>query len=164
MEADDAFLSTGILQPKSEFAGLVHSTDALKWDAFDGFVNLATVDRFDEEEIANISFDDLTTSVDWNEVSAPINLAKITVAALNQNSQTNLSLINFSFWVDSGTSVYITPDKSDFYSLRRIEPKEVGGIKKLSVTTIGVGDIYLKINGTSTLTLQDALYIPGVTV
>ena len=171
MEVNDAFLSTGTLQLKAEFAGVIHSTDALEWDAFDGFANFATVDNIDEEEenihpqpIANISFDDLTTSIDWDKASTPIDLAKVTVTALNQNSQTNLSLANFPFWVDSGASVYITPDKSDFYMLKRIKPKEVGGVGKASVTAIGVGNIHLKINGTFTLILRDALYIPGATV
>ena len=176
MEVDDAFLSTGTLQTKTEFAGVIHSTDALEWDSFDGFANLAFVNTVDEEEesnninnipfqpIANISFDDLTTSIDWNEASKPVDLATVTVTALNQNSQTNLSLVNFPFWVDSGASVYITPDKSDFYNLKRIEPKEVGGVGKASVTAIGIGDIHLKINGTFTLILRNALYIPGATV
>ena len=174
MEVDDAFLSTGTLQAKNEFAGIVHSTDALEWDGFDGFANLAIVGRINEEEesdniiplqpVAHISFDDLTTSIDWSETSKPIDLAKITVTALNQNLQTNLSLVNFPFWVDSGASVYITPDKSDFYNLKRIEPREVGGVGKASVTAIGIGDIHLKINGTFTLILRDALYIPGATV
>ena len=174
MEVDDAFLSTGTLQAKKEFARVVHSTDAMEWDAFDGFANLAVVSRIGEEEesdnailfqhITNISYDDLTTSIDWNEASTPINLAKITVTALNQNSQTILSLIDFSFWVDSGASVYITPDKLDFYNSKRIELREVGGIGKASVTAIGIGDIHLKINGTFILILHDMLYIPGATV
>jgi hypothetical protein len=48
-----AFLSTGALQLKSEFVGVIHSTDALEWNAFDSFANLATVDSIDEEEKSN---------------------------------------------------------------------------------------------------------------
>jgi hypothetical protein len=62
--------------------------------------------------------------------------------ALNQNSQTNLSLINFPFWVNSGASVYITPDKLDFYILKCIKPRKVGGVEKASVAAIGIGDCY----------------------
>jgi hypothetical protein len=95
---------------KSELARVVHSINALEWNAFDGFANVAVNCRINEEEeiyviplhpIASILFNDLTTSIDWNEASTPIDLAKITVTALNQDSQTNLSLIKILFQVDS---------------------------------------------------------------
>ncbi|KAF8806709.1 hypothetical protein BYT27DRAFT_7028944, partial [Phlegmacium glaucopus] len=87
----------------------------------------------------------LTTSVDWNKASQPIDLAKVTVAALNQNSKTILSLAKFPFYVDSGASIYVTPDKSDFYTLRQIEPQQIGGVGTASVMAIGMGDIHLHI-------------------
>ncbi|KAF8811358.1 hypothetical protein BYT27DRAFT_7030196, partial [Phlegmacium glaucopus] len=87
----------------------------------------------------------LTTSINWADASQPVDFANITVAALNQNSQTLLSLTKFPFYVDSGASIYITPDKSDFYTLRKIEPVRVGGVGRASVMAIGMGDIHLHI-------------------
>ncbi|KAF8810569.1 hypothetical protein BYT27DRAFT_7023291, partial [Phlegmacium glaucopus] len=86
-----------------------------------------------------------TTSVNWDEASQSVNFEKITVAALNQKSQTSLSLDKFPFYVDSGASIYVMPDKSDFYTLRKIEPLRVGGVGKASVMAIGLGDIHLHI-------------------
>ncbi|KAF8816942.1 hypothetical protein BYT27DRAFT_7034262, partial [Phlegmacium glaucopus] len=86
-----------------------------------------------------------TTSVNWDEASKPADFAKITVAALNQSSQMSLSLTKFPFYIDSGASIYVTPDKTDFYTLHKIEPLQVGGVGKASVMAIGMGDIHLHI-------------------
>ncbi|KAF8798815.1 hypothetical protein BYT27DRAFT_7122410, partial [Phlegmacium glaucopus] len=83
------------------------------------------------------------TSINWDEASQPIDLAQVTVTSLNQTSKTLISLTKFPFYVDSGASVYITPDKSDFYTLKRIKPLQIGGVGTASVTAIGMGDIHL---------------------
>jgi hypothetical protein len=172
MEVDDDFIASGTLSMKNDFAGIIHSTDALEWDDFDGFANMAFV-KEEKNHIFTMTpnpltpdslpLDKLTTSINWDEASQPVDFAKITVAALNQDSKTVLSLTQFPFYVDSGASIYITPDKSDFYTLKRIEPREVGGVGK-SVTAIGMGDIHLHISKDTILILHNALCIPGATV
>ncbi|KAF8811156.1 hypothetical protein BYT27DRAFT_7010240, partial [Phlegmacium glaucopus] len=87
----------------------------------------------------------LTTSINWDEASQPVDFKKITAAALNQKSQMTLSLTKFPFYMDSGASIYIMPDKSDFITLQKIEPLRVGGVGQVSVMAIGMGDIHLHI-------------------
>jgi len=170
VEVDDDFLASGTLATNPEFAGVVHSTNELEWDDFDGFANVAFIEEEESKpEVFNASLDPLTldrltTSINWDETSQPVDLAKITIAALNQDSKTILSLSQFPFYVDSGASIYITPDKTDFYNLKKIEPREVGGVGTTSVTAIGMGDIRLRISTDVTLILHNALYIPAATV
>ncbi|KAF8814734.1 hypothetical protein BYT27DRAFT_7081851 [Phlegmacium glaucopus] len=128
VEVDDDTLANGTsAAPPNDFAGVTHTTDDLEWD---GFAHMALIERGEEEIHINsaatpepelTSSINLTTSVDWNKASQPIDLAKVTVAALNQNSKTILSLAKFPFYVDSGASIYVTPDKSDFYTLEQCD-------------------------------------------
>ncbi|KAF8808395.1 hypothetical protein BYT27DRAFT_7096510 [Phlegmacium glaucopus] len=114
--------------PANEFAGIIQTTDNLEWDGFSHMAMLKSV----EEEVygtsatpePNIpaSLINVTTSINWDEASKPVNFTKITVATLNQSSQTLLSLTKFPFYVDSGASIYVMPDESDFYTLNKIEP------------------------------------------
>ena len=136
IELDEDVLASATPAPKAEFAGMVYSTDALEWDQVDGFAHMAFVKTVgDEEETFNPSpVMNHTTNIDWTEASQDVDFAKITVAALNQNSTTIVSLTKFPFYVDSGASIYISPDKSDFNCLKRIELQQVGGVGTASVT------------------------------
>ena len=167
LELDEDVLASAAPAQKTEFAGMVYSTDALEWDQVDGFAHMAFVKtvRDEEEVFTNPSpVMNHTTNIDWTEASQDVDFAKITVATLNQNSKTIISLTKFPFYVDSGASIYVSPDKSDFYCLKRIEPQQVGGVGTASVTAIGMGDIHLRIGNNTTLILCNALYIPGATV
>jgi hypothetical protein len=156
VEIDDATLANGTPAPKDDFAGIlqVQSTDVLEWDAFDGFAHMASVEEEEESTTPATTnhsspaspFTDLTTSINWDKASQMVDLATITVAALNQHSKTTLALNKFPFYVDSGASIYVTPDRSDFYTLKRIEPRQVGGVGTASVTAIGIGEIHLSID------------------
>ncbi|KAF8815938.1 hypothetical protein BYT27DRAFT_7248752 [Phlegmacium glaucopus] len=93
IEIDEDTLASGMsATPTNKFAGVIQTTDDLEWDSF---IHMA---------------------------SQPVDFEKITVVALNQKSQTLLSLTKFPFYVDSGASIYVTPDRSDFYTLQKIEP------------------------------------------
>jgi hypothetical protein len=72
--------------------------------------------------------------------------------------------MDFPFIVDTGTTVHISPEHSDFLSLRPIQPCSVKGIGGSSITAIGVSDIKLRVGRGASITLRNALYIPNAMV
>ena len=51
------------------------------------------------------------------------------------------------FWLDTGASIHISPDRHDFISLQSTPPKTVRGLGGTSVTAVGIGDIELHVEG-----------------
>jgi hypothetical protein len=72
--------------------------------------------------------------------------------------------MDFPFIVDTGATVHISPDHSDFLHLHPIQPRSVKGIRGSSITAIGVGNIKLREARGASITLHNVLYIPNVTV
>jgi hypothetical protein len=87
-----------------------------------------------------------------------------TIESLNQSSHSQTSLVDFSFIVDTGTTVHISPNRSNFLHLHPIQPRLVKGIRGSSITAIGVGDIKLREARGASITLHNDLYIPNVMV
>ena len=81
------------------------------------------------------------TSVDWNTHTTSTAETALTIAPLNQTTRTKISIDDFPFIVDSGASVHISPDRSDFISLRPTTPRSVKGVGGSSIPAFGVGDI-----------------------
>ena len=57
-------------------------------------------------------------SVNWNDKSCTPNIAALSVLPGDHQSTKSFSLKTHPFYCDTGTTVHISPDKSDFYSLR----------------------------------------------
>jgi hypothetical protein len=74
-----------------------------------------------------------------------------------------MSLDNFPFIIDSGASVHISPDHSDFISLHP-KPRSVKGIGGSSISTVGVGDIKVHIARGTSIILRNTLYILNANV
>ena len=68
------------------------------------------------------------------------------------------------FIFNTGTTVHISPEASDFKVLRSILSCPVKGLCSSAVHAVSVGDIELCIAGGHTLKLIDILYIPECTV
>ena len=66
--------------------------------------------------------EELTTSINWAQNNAPVDEDAFAVAPLNQSCQTIISLDNHPFFVDTGASIHISPDRSDFITLHVITP------------------------------------------
>ena len=61
------------------------------------------------------------TSVDWVAHTKPIDMAAISeISPLQQNKCTPLTLDDLPFYVDMGATVHISPEHSDFLTLRPI--------------------------------------------
>jgi transposase InsO family protein len=68
------------------------------------------------------------------------------------------------FVFDTGATCHISPDRSDFKSLRAIPPFAVKGLGGSCVYAIGIGDIDLTILKGCKLRLHDVLFIPTSTI
>ena len=104
-------------------------------------------------------------TVNWNTHTKPSDVAAISeISPINQNNHTPISLDHLPFYVDTGTTVHISPEKSDFMTLKPTTARSVKGVGGSSITAIGIGSIKLCVTHGAYILLQNALYIPNTTV
>ena len=109
--------------------------------------------------------DEPKTSLDWNTHTKLVNIAAISeVSPLQQNKCIPISLKDLPFYINSGATVHISPEKLDFITLCPISACSVKGVGGSSITTIGLGDIKLRIMRGAHIILQNVLFIPNATV
>ena len=138
----------------AEFAGIasdtIPETASIETVEYEGWL------VFEEEPRATI---------DWNAHTKPSDVAAISeISPIQQTNRTPISFEDLPFYVDTGATVHISPERSDFLTLRPISARAVKGVGGSSVTAIGIGDIKLRIARGAHITLQNALYIPNATV
>ena len=149
-------ISSPINDAKPEFAGLASDLpESLLPDTIEDIEWCGWL-AFEEE---------LTTSLDWMTHTKPVDIAAISeVSPLQQNKRTPISLDDLPFYVDTGATVHISPEKSDFLTLRPIAARSVKGVGGSSITAVGLGDIKLRIARGAHIILQNVLFIPNATV
>jgi hypothetical protein len=156
IHVDPSDISTPSNNAKSEFASLASDhpesilPDSLENIEWSGWLAL-------EEE--------LKTSLDWKKHTKPVDIAAISeISPLQQNKRTPLTLDDLPFYVDTGATVHISPEQSDFLTLRPIAARSVKGVGGSSVTAIGLGDIKLRIARGAHIILKNVLFIPNAAV
>jgi hypothetical protein len=82
----------------------------------------------------------------------------------NTNSRTKLSVNAGPFILNSGATIHISPDSSDFYDLKPVPPRSIKGIRGSSINATGIGKIRLCLSKGNTIILDPALYVPEVAV
>lgn len=144
--------------PSAEFAGI--ASDAIPDDdslaapiesiEYEGWL------AFEEEPRATI---------DWNTHTKPSDIAAISeILPIQQKNCTPISFNDLPFYVNTGATVHISPEKSDFLMLQPTNARSVKGVGGSSITAIGIGNIKLCIARSTYIALQNALYIPNTTV
>ena len=120
IHVDPCDISTANNNTKSEFAGLASDLpeailpDSMENIEWNGWLAL-------EEEPK--------TSLDWTTHTKPIDIAAISeISPLQQNKGTPLSLDNLPFYVNTGATVHISPEHSDFLTLCPIAAQSVKGV------------------------------------
>ena len=104
-------------------------------------------------------------SLNWTTHTKPINVTTISeVSPLQQNQCTPISLEDLPFYVDTGATVHISSEQSDFLTLHPIAACSVKGVGGSSITAIGLSDIKLHITHGAHILLQTVLYIPNAIV
>ena len=73
--------------------------------------------------------------MDWTTHTRDFDVAAISeIAPLQQSKRTLLSIDNPPFYVDTGATVHISPEQSDFMTLRPIVARSVQGVGGSSIT------------------------------
>ncbi len=75
-----------------------------------------------------------------------------------------MDLVRVPFWLDSGASTHISPERSDFFELHAITPRSVMGVGGSSILAIGIGKIRLYVGKGRCLILDNVLFIPTSSV
>lgn len=132
---------------KTEFAGL--TSDVLP---------TATIEEVEELEFNALVVleEEPQAGINWNNYNKH-DLDSETVLA-------SVSLETLPFYLDSGATVHITPDPSDFTSLTKIPERPIHGVGGSTIAATAIGRICLQTQDGSMLELDDALLVPKSTV
>jgi transposase InsO family protein len=99
-------------------------------------------------------------SIDWNDQSAPLESPSSIEPMVSSVSHALVAhATEYPFILDSGASNHISPERSDFHSLRPIAPHPIHGFNGSSTNAIGIGNVDLCIASGHKLSLKDILYI-----
>lgn len=130
--------------PKAEFAGLAAdmvptSLEDAETLEFDAWIAL-------EEESVTIA--------DWKDHA----LQTVTETTLTSATTTH------PLYLDSGATIHISPDATDFISLKPIPNKSIRGVGGSTILATAIGQIRLCLANGSYLILDNALLVPKATV
>jgi transposase InsO family protein len=104
-----------------------------------------------------------SASVDWTACSSGPDVSDNLASPIL--SRTSRALVTNStsrpFILDSGASHHISPERSDFRTLRPIAPHPIQGFNGSSTSAVGIGDIDLCIASGHKLSLRDVLFVPS---
>ena len=104
-------------------------------------------------------------SIDWTQYSNNIEVSPTMIAAPHQTQCTAvISLDTCLFFLDSGVSIHVSPEQSDFLSLHPISSKAIKGVGGSSIMATGIGDIKLCIAWGVYIILLRVLFILNLTV
>ena len=144
--------------PSAEFAGIVS-------DMIPNDISLSASIESVEYEGWLVFEEEPRVTIDWNTHTKPSDIAAISeISPVQQKDRTPISVDEFPFYVDTGATVHISPEKSDFLTLRPTTARSVKGVGGSSITAIGMGNIKLRVARSAYIILKDTLYIPNATV
>ena len=108
--------------------------------------------------------DEYSALVNWSEKSKNVSSDALLTSSPNCISHTKLSVDAGDFILDSGATIHISPDASDFYNLKPILPRSIKGIGGSSINATGVGKIRLHLTKGNAIILDPAVYVPEAAV
>jgi transposase InsO family protein len=130
-------------------------------------VNSASDDSHDQGPYSYHSYlalgGPVSASVDWSAHATLSESSDNDISpVLSQHARALLSRsTDCPFILDSGASHHISPERSDFRTLRPITPHPIQGFNGSSTSAIGIGDIDLCIASGHKLMLKDVLFVPS---
>ena len=106
------------------------------------------------------------TSLDWGAFSHPVELVDCEAHAVTSVGSPALAkcLHDYPFLLDTRATCHISPEHSDFKTLRPIPPYPVKGLGGTSVYAIGLGTIELVVSSGNLIQLQNVLFVPASSV
>jgi len=114
-------------------------------------------DRF---EYTALLIDDHSASVNWDERRRTVTAGNCLVASMNANTRTTLFANAGPFILDSGATIHISPDPSDFFELKSVPPQTIKGIGGSTIDATGIGKIRLRVGKDLEITLESVLFVP----
>ena len=106
--------------PVSALSALANDPLPKEW-----FNSLTPIDQF---EYHSLFTNDFFMSVDWNERRRTVPSDVLLASPPSLASRTNLSVSYNSFILDSGASIHLSPETTDFYNLKPIPPRSIKGV------------------------------------
>src|SRR5882762_1701312 len=125
------------------------------------YESMSKADKFEYDALL---VEDHSASVNWHESRKDVCADAFLASSLNTNSRTALSLHAGPFILDSGATIHISPDASDFFDLKPIPPRTIKGIGGSSISATGIGKIRLRVAKGLEITLDPALFVPEASV
>ena len=134
---------------------------AVSLDSDQLYESMSAADRFEYDALFA---EDHSALVDWYERRRDVSADAFVASSINANTRTTLSARAGPFILDSGATIHISPDSSDFFDLKPIPPRTIKGIGGSSISATGIGKIRLRIAKGLKLTLEPALFVPEASV
>src|SRR6266702_2783311 len=123
-------------------------------------ITLADYDQ--EEYLAMLATnDDAHASINWDTNTQPVNPTTVITSTYHAGHCNISHATDLLFILNTGVTCHISPEVSDFKTLKSIPHHPMKGLGGSAVYAVGVGDIELCITGGHKLKLSNALYIPG---
>jgi len=130
--------------------------------------NIAMIDRgYDFDFMAHVAiFGEPCASIDWRKEAKSVDLNQVPVTLVTYTASCIpiWSLAESPFFLDTGTNAHISPERSDFKTLRLISPHPIVGLGGSCIFTVGIGTINIQIAGGHKLTLDNVLFAPASNV
>ena len=117
-----------------------------------------------QDEYLALIADDPSASIDWRERRRNISSDVFLASSPKHTSPTNLSPTFGPFILDSGATMHISPDATDFYDLKPMPPRPIKGISRFLINATSIGKIHLRLSKGNTIILDPALYVPEAAV
>jgi GAG-pre-integrase domain/Integrase core domain len=118
----------------------------------------------DQHEYHALFLEEHSASVDWREERRMITPDAFLASSPNSDSRSKLSCNIGPFILDSGATIHISPDASDFFDLKPIPPRTIKGVGGSFISATGIGRIRLHIANGHTIILNPALFVPEAAV
>jgi len=104
---------------------------------------------------------ELYASVDWENQSEFENLIECNPQPVAYSASGSLLPFTQSpFFLDTGATTHITPERSDFESLHPIAPYPILGVGGSCIYAVGKGTVKIRIPDGGQLTLENVLFVP----
>ena len=156
MSVDAEQLTAPLNPPDPAFAGIAELPE-LPSDPLPGSTPECLLD--DIEYLGWLAVEEEFQHITITTAAKPIILKASNISSLPQ-----IPVNSCPFWLDTGASVHISPNQSDFATFQKIPARPVKGLGGSSVMAIGIGDIKMTLETGTHIMLKNALYIPNASV